>query len=253
MSFDPHDGSISNLTVSYFNPIPAAIQLGLSRRGTSSARPSLETRLFRAVSFGTCQPVSLEDLSQTTQQCRHLYVLKSVDIVDTPTRTVEGRLVYSKVPTDNIDEIHCFHSLSPLLDMKIAPSTDILNPTKLFAFVGRFKEITPHPEEPAGDDTDHRGSAACDSAEHADLEEEGESVPAALATHAISTLLTSPDDAEAQAVLTEDLVSMLSRGEPQVRAITTLVRMHLALHIGEAIEIITTAMVSGGEPRLHLG
>ena len=84
VSFDPHDGSISNLTVSYFNAIPAAIQLGLSRRGTSSARPSLETRLFRAVSFGTCKLVSLEDLSRTTQQCRHLYVLKSVDIVARP-------------------------------------------------------------------------------------------------------------------------------------------------------------------------
>ena len=101
------------------------------------------------------------------QECRHCC---------TPTRTVEGRLVSSKVPTDNIDEIHCFHSLSPLLDMKIAPSTDFLNPTKLFAFVGRFKEITRHPEEPAGDDTDHGGSAACDSAEHVGLEEEGESV-----------------------------------------------------------------------------
>ena len=53
VSFDPHDGSISNLAVSYFNTIPAAIQLGLSRRGTSSARPSLEIRLFRAVSFGS--------------------------------------------------------------------------------------------------------------------------------------------------------------------------------------------------------
>ena len=28
--------------------------------------------------------------------------------------------------------------------MKIAPSTDILNPTKLFAFVGRFKESPLH-------------------------------------------------------------------------------------------------------------
>ena len=73
--------------------------------------------------------LSLEDLSQTTQQCRHLYVLKSVDIVDTPTRTVGGRLVCSKVPTDDIDEIHCFHSLSPLLDMKIAPSPDSLPST----------------------------------------------------------------------------------------------------------------------------
>ena len=100
--------------------------------------------MFRAVSFGTCQPVSLEDLSQTTQRCQHLYVLKSVDIVDTPTRTVEGRLVSSKVATDNIDEIPCSHSLSPLLDMRIAPSTDILNPTKLFAFVGRFKESSLH-------------------------------------------------------------------------------------------------------------
>ena len=71
-------------------------------------------------------------------------LLKSVDTVDTPTRTVEGRLVSSKVPTDNIDEIHCFHSLSLMLDMKIAPSADILNPTKLFAFVGRFKESSLH-------------------------------------------------------------------------------------------------------------
>ena len=69
------------------------------------------------------------------QECRHCC---------TPTRTVEGRLVSSKVPTDDIDEIHCFHSLSPLLDMKIAPSTDFLNPTKLFAFVGRFKESSLH-------------------------------------------------------------------------------------------------------------
>ena len=54
-------------------------------------------------------------------------------------------------------------------------------------------------------------------------------------------------------MLTEVLVSMLSRWEPKLRAITKLVRMRIALHIGEAIEIFTTAMVSGGEPRLHLG
>ena len=92
-----------------------------------------------------------------------------------------------------------------------------------------------------------------DSAEHVDVEEEGESVARCSCDACDLDAADEPDDAEAQAVLTEDLVSMLSRGEPQVRAITKLVRMRLALHIGEAIEIITTAMVSGGEPRLHLG
>ena len=67
------------------------------------------------------------------------------------------------------------------------------------------------------------------------------------ATQAISTLLTAPDDGEAQAVLTEVLVSLLSRGESQVRAIVKLVWMRLAPHIGEAIEIVTTAMVKAEE------
>ena len=37
---------------------------------------------------------------------------------------------------------------------------------------------------------------------------------------------------------------MLRRGESQVGAITKLVWMRLAPHIGEAIEIVTTAMVA---------
>ncbi|KAL7715899.1 Pre-mRNA-splicing factor rse-1 [Entamoeba marina] len=114
------EGILENFDIVYFDTIPSALNLCLSKRG----------HLFCPAEYGDS----------------YIYRLISMDNVVEPnqiTSTNNDSIIHVyplKQQIENFEEMHCFHSLSPLTDLKVSPASSTQDVTKLYAFMGKAEQ-----------------------------------------------------------------------------------------------------------------